>query len=276
VPDKTDAEQSVTMEAFGVTIEITASGAHLEAVRDVLPPGARQASGRPDSGRFALVAGGGRGLVDLRCDDQSYAGLCDLGVAIGMLDAQIRMHIALHAPDHVFVHAGVVGVDDRAIVLPGRSFAGKTTLVAALVAAGAEYWSDEYAALDRDGLVHPYAKPLSIRGPDQLAEDRTVESLGGCAGERPLRVALIAFAQYRLGGSWAPSRRSAGEGAIKLLEHTVPARSRPDESLLAVRRAATDARILEGERGEAKETAAALIAELRRPGARRAPATNLP
>jgi hypothetical protein len=36
-------------------------------------------------------------------------------------------------------------------VLPGRSFAGKTTLVAALVQVGAEYWSDEYPVLDAEG-----------------------------------------------------------------------------------------------------------------------------
>ena len=96
------------------------------------------------------------------------------------------MYIALHAPNHVFVHAGVVGVEDRAIVLPGRSFAGKTTLVAALVKAGAEYWSDEYAVLDADGLVHPYPKPLSVRINDtRETDEQPVESLGGRAGEGP-------------------------------------------------------------------------------------------
>ena len=35
--------------------------------------------------------------------------------------------------------------------------------MAALVRAGAEYYSDEFAPLDAGGLVHPFAKPLSIR-----------------------------------------------------------------------------------------------------------------
>ena len=64
----------------------------------------------------------------------------------------------------MFVHAGVVAVDGRALLLPGGSFTGKTTLVAALLRAGAQYGSDEYAVLDEAGLVLPaYPRPLSIR-----------------------------------------------------------------------------------------------------------------
>ena len=168
------------------------------------------------------------------------------------------MYIALHAPNHVFVHAGVVGVEDRAIVLPGRSFAGKTTFVAALVKAGAD-WSDEYAVLDADGLVHPYPKPLSVRiNGTRETDEQPVESLGGRAGE-PLPVAVIAFTSYRPGADWALSARTAGEGAVKLLEHSIAARSRPEQVLAAVRRAATDAMVFEGERGDAGPVASALL-----------------
>jgi uridine kinase len=41
------------------------------------------------------------------------------------------------------------------IAIPGRSFSGKTSLVTALVRAGAVYYSDEFAVIDRDGLVRP-------------------------------------------------------------------------------------------------------------------------
>ena len=252
------------VQTFGVTVEVSAPAGLMEAVRSVLPPRAVPATDRPALGCFALLPSGRRGLVDLRCDGASFSGICDVALALGMLDSQMRLHIASSAPDHVFVHAGVVGVGGRAIVLPGRSFAGKTTLVAALVQVGAQYWSDEYAVLDADGLVHPYAKPLSIRGPDLQAEDHTVESLGGRAGEEPLSVALIALTHYRPGAAWAPERSMSGVGAIKMLEHAVPARARPEQSLAAVRRAADGALVLLGERGEAEEAAAALIAEVSR------------
>jgi hypothetical protein len=255
------ASESIAVEVFGVSVAVSADPQYFAAVSDFLPPGARPSRRPPDRGRFALVKDTtDDGLLNVVCDEKPVAGPFDLRLALGILDAELRMYIALHAPDHVFVHAGVVGVEERAIVLPGRSFAGKTTLVAALVQAGAEYWSDEYAVLDADGLVHPYPKPLSVRIDDTRATDeRPVESLGGRAGDRPLPAAVIAFTSYRPGVTWAPRPCTTGEGAIKLLEHSVAARSRPEQVLAAVRRAASDAVILEGDRGDAQEAAGALL-----------------
>jgi hypothetical protein len=251
----------VAVEAFGVTVAVTADPEHFAAVSDFLPPCSHPVTDPPERGRFALVKDTDDGLLSVECDDQSIGGPFDLRLALGILDAELRMYIALHAPEHVFVHAGVVGVDDHAIVLPGRSFAGKTTLVAALVKAGAEYWSDEYAVLDADGLVHPYPKPLSVRINDtRETDEQPVESLGGRAGDRPLPVALIAFTSYRPGATPALHPRTAGEGAVKLLEHSVAARSRPEQVLAAVRQAATHATVLEGDRGDAEQAVSALLA----------------
>jgi len=257
-----DATESLAVEAFGVTVAVTADPQHFAAVRDFLPPGARPVRHPPERGRFALVKDTDEALLNVVCDEHQIVGSVDLRLALGVLDAQLRMHIAVHAPEHVFVHAGVVGVDGRAIVLPGRSFAGKTTLVAALVHAGADYWSDEYAVLDADGFVHPYPKPLSVRINDtRETEERSVESLGGRAGDRPLPVTTIAFTSYRPGAVFTPRSCAAGEGAVKLLEHSVAARSRPEQVLPAVRRAASDAVILEGDRGDAEQTAGALLSQ---------------
>ena len=257
-----ESAASVAVEAFGVTVAITADPEHFAAVSNFLPPRARTVKRPPERGRFALVKDTDGGLLSVVCDEQLIAGPFDLRLALGILDAELRMYIALHAPDHVFIHAGVVGVEDRAIVLPGRSFAGKTTLVAALVQAGAEYWSDEYAVLDADGLVHPYPKPLSVRINDtRETDEQPVESLGGLAGDRPLPVALIAFTSYHPGAGWALRSRTAGEGAVKLLEHSIAARSRPEQVLAAVRRAATNAMVLEGERGDAGQAASALLSQ---------------
>jgi hypothetical protein len=256
------AVKSVAVEAFGVTVAVTADPEHFAAVRGFLPPCARPVRDLPERGLFALVKDPDEALLNVACDEKPIAGPFDLRLALGILDAELRMYIALHAPDHVFVHAGVVGVEDHAIVLPGRSFAGKTTLVAALVKAGAEYWSDEYAVLDADGLVHPYPKPLSVRINDtRETDEQPVESLGGRAGDRPLPVAVIAFTSYRPGAAWALRSRTAGEGAVKLLEHSIAARSRPEQVLAAVRRAATNAMVLEGERGDARQAASALLSQ---------------
>ena len=76
------------------------------------------------------------------------AALTDAGRALA---AHAELFVAERAPDHLFVHAGVVGWEGRAIVMPGASFAGKTTLVQAWLEAGATYYSDEFAVLDRAG-----------------------------------------------------------------------------------------------------------------------------
>ena len=161
------------------------------------------------------------------------------------------------------MHAGVVAFEDRALLLPGRTFRGKTTLVAALVAKGATYYSDEYAVLDETGAVHPYARHLSIRssngGRGQL---KSVEGFGGVAGTVPARPAVIAITMYVPGARWQPEVRNASRGALELLANSFLANERPEASVRAVTRAAANALVLEGNRGEAAEAAASLIQAL--------------
>src|SRR5581483_900707 len=50
------------------------------------------------------------------------------------------------------------------LLLPGGSGCGKTTLVAALVAAGYQYCSDDLTTVARDSLLlYPFAKSLCIK-----------------------------------------------------------------------------------------------------------------
>src|SRR5215467_11335845 len=79
------------------------------------------------------------------------------------LRSHLRHLVAEHATDRIFVHAAVVAWDGKVIVLPGRSRSGKSTLARELIRAGAVYFSDEYAAFDDDGMVHPFAQPLMLR-----------------------------------------------------------------------------------------------------------------
>jgi hypothetical protein len=85
--------------------------------------------------------------------------------ALDLLESLLHFQAAQAAREYVFIHAGVVAWEGRAIVLPGRSMSGKTSLVAALIGKGATYYSDEYTVLDKDGYVHPYPKDLSLRTP---------------------------------------------------------------------------------------------------------------
>src|SRR5438876_6947053 len=105
----------------------------------------------------------------------------DVDEVFDTLESDLRLVVAEFARHRVFVHAGVVGWKGKAIVIPGRSFSGKSTLVAELVRAGATYYSDEYAVLDVEGNVHPYPRPVVMRE-NGARKKYTAEELGGIGG----------------------------------------------------------------------------------------------
>jgi hypothetical protein len=116
--------------------------------------------------------------------------------------------------------------------------------------------------LDRRGRVHPFAKPLSIRGAsgcDVHAQAWRAEELGGACATRPLPVGLVVLAEHRPGAVWRPERLSAGQAVLEMLAHTVPARLRPEASLASLERAVARATVLRGARGEANEVAGSLL-----------------
>ena len=92
--------------------------------------------------------------------------------------------VAQRSRQMLFVHAGVVGWRGLAIVIPGRSHTGKSTLVAELVRRGAVYYSDEFAVLDDTGRVHPYRRTLVLRERETAAA-RSPSGAGGCADGAP-------------------------------------------------------------------------------------------
>src|SRR4051794_10219331 len=260
-----DEPQRIAFETFGVPISLEVGSAELlSRVYAILPPGRRQCDSVPEHHAFRLITRDGVSYTVVS-PYESLAGSSDLDVALGVLDSQLRTFIAMAAPDHVFVHAGVVAFDDRAIVIPGPTFSGKTTLVAECVRAGALYYSDDLAALDRDGLVHPYPKPLSMRLNGVSQTDHDVALLGGTAGTEAIPVHSIIFAQYRPGAAWHPYLLSPGEAVLALLSNTAQAHQRPAEVLGALRRAVDGALVLEGERGDAAEVVEHLLARVSRP-----------
>ncbi|MGH7606651.1 MAG: hypothetical protein ACREME_04865 [Gemmatimonadales bacterium] len=253
----------IRIESYGVRIDIQVDDPELvPRVLPLLPPGWQPAPGSFADAKFALSAQGDWRFV-VRDDADTVSLPVDLDVALAFLEWRMRGCVALLAPERVFVHAGVVARNDRALLLPGLSFSGKTTLVAALVRAGAEYFSDEFAVLDPDGFVHPYPKPLSLRPPNGApTEEVPASALGGETGDSPQPVALVAVTSYVPGARWDPSPLSSGETGLALVSHSVPAQARPLEALRAVRCVAERCACVRGDRGEAEPTAAALLAML--------------
>jgi hypothetical protein len=182
-----------------------------------------------------------------------------------MVESEVRLTVAEFAVSKVFLHAGVVAWKNQAIIIPAKSYSGKSTLVAELVKRGAVYYSDEYAVLDAAGNVQPFPKWLSLRGiidPDTQLEC-SVESIGGIAGTKTIPVGMVLIAQYKkekkIPKRWNPRRLSSGQAMMEILRHTVPIRNKPKIVLEVLNKLTSRAIIIKTVRWEAKDFANTLL-----------------
>jgi hypothetical protein len=253
---------SFAFESFGVRFGVTADAPEvIERIPHVLPPDARPCPFAEEEftvlseedGRYRFTRPESPAPTGVELE---AAGL-DLESALFALENQLQVYVGLRAPNRIFVHAGVVGHDGRAIVIPGRSFTGKSTLVFALVSAGAVYYSDEFAVIDERGLVHPYAAPLHLRELPQAADD--IERIQWRQGSEPLPVGVVVVTSYQAGAEWKPVRLPPGKGALAMFANALSALTRQQEAVQFIRRALEGAVVLESERGEADEVARQLL-----------------
>jgi len=244
--------------AFGVGFSVEAdSAALLGEARLRMPPTWRPGRpGRPARGYVLAHAVDG---VAVNADGLVLSGGLSHPGALDVLESDLQLFVAQHSRAFVFVHAGVVGIRGKALVLPGTSGAGKTTLVRTLVEGGATYYSDEYALLDAEGRVHPYPRALSVRTEGGQKVRVPVHSSMGRTGTRPLPLGLVVLTEYFKGGRWRPQPLGRGELALALLSNTVPARERPAEVLATLAKGVAKAQGLRSVRGSAKGTAKMLL-----------------
>jgi hypothetical protein len=143
--------------------------------------------------------------------------------------------------------------------------AGKSTLVKALLAAGATYYSDEYAVLDHDGRVYPYPRKLSLRQPGANPVRVSAAELGARPGTRPIPVGLIAFTEYRPGAAWRAKSLSPARALFELASSTLPEVSHSRLGGAVLERLATSASALYGRRGDAAAAADEILNAAHRP-----------
>lgn len=183
--------------------------------------------------QFAFVCG----------DGYNAAGSQNLEELAADFESQLRFLIAKFARDAAFVHAGVVGWKGRALVIPGSSRSGKSSLVAALIKSGADYISDEHAILDGEGRVLPWCKPISIRGAAQSRQKQVPHSAFGARFvTEPVPVAIVLETRYRPRARWRPAPLTASEIALAMMGHAVAAQLRPEPVMHALTIAAKRAR----------------------------------
>lgn len=248
--------------SYGARIAIDSDDdALLAAVAARLPPRARATSAVPDL-RYHIDVQTESGVqqYSVTRDRTPFLVTEDREHAVSSLASDAEFHVAVHARRKLFVHAGAVGWRGNAIIIPGRTFSGKSSLVAALIRAGAMYYSDEFAVLDRAGRVHPFPRPLALRDArGQPAGRHPAPTLGAAVGTTPLEVGLVLLTRFEPNGTWAPEERTPAEAMLALFANTVVAQRRPRMALATLRSAVANVRTLESVRGEADAIAHAIL-----------------
>lgn len=237
--------------AFGVSFHVAASDAELwSSLTTFLPYGSRPCQDAAESSRaYSFVREGE--TYSLRS-----AGILvrrgSLPQVLQAFESDAQLFIAEHSPCGIFVHAGVVGWKNRALLFPGRSLSGKSTLVAELLRAGATYYSDEFAVVENDGRVLPYPRLLSLRQEDGSTRKVEATTFGAETGEQALPVGAIFVCRFEAGAVWNPRGISPGEALLALLDNTVAARSRAPEVMQTLKKVVASSPAYQSPRGEAE------------------------
>ena len=257
--NRLDWADGLSLTAYGFRLGIRTNAPELlPHLLDLLPPGWRLSRTQEVQWLYSLFcrasrAEGNRTFHQLHTGPDLLTRGTDFSRIVQSFGNDVRSILAVRSPWRSFIHAGTVGWKGKAIVLPANAGAGKSTLTRALVRAGATYYSDEFAVLDRKGRVHPYPLPLRLKkGPGPGSETIPLADLGGEIGTRPIPVGLILSTRFDPGRKGQLQRLSPGRGALDLMAHAVQARLRPRAVMESVGRAAEGALILKGPRGEAE------------------------
>lgn len=81
-----------------------------------------------------------------------------------LLEWSLNYLLAQRLQHRLLLHAGVVALDDRALVMPALPGSGKSTLTAALASSGWRLLSDEFGIVGLDdGLMHPMPRPIALK-----------------------------------------------------------------------------------------------------------------
>jgi hypothetical protein len=154
------APEPLAIELLGVPVRIAAQEEELRARLALCYGRSRSApSARALEASLTHAREGYRIAVDTRAERVEQ----DPTEALRALNHELLQALMLRCRGHYFVHAAVVVWQDRALVLPGLSRAGKSTLALALVLEGARYLSDEVLCFTRAGLAEPLPRALKIR-----------------------------------------------------------------------------------------------------------------
>jgi hypothetical protein len=256
---------STLIEAYGVTISLVADDKKiLEEVKSICskafvnrlaftPIG----SAKPDLHYTFLTSS--KGDIEYDLDGALSGTLLPNGGSERHLNSMIRAHVAGKSKNWVFIHAGVVEWRGKAIIIPGQSYQGKTTLVSELIRIGAGYMSDEFAILDKAGLVHPFDRDLAVRTVGDM-ESIPPATFGAKRRLEPIEAGMVVFTSFVETGVWKPQQITAGRGILAAVPQVIPFSFNTEFALKVLNTTFNRAIIVKSDRGEARETAPKILA----------------
>jgi len=238
-------------------------GSDNEEVRDLLDrfvlPGMRRSDVPADAtdvrmavlsspGGFNIVVNGSRVVEAATAADAVLAAVKALD------DLLVRKLRALRA-----VHAGAVVLEGKALVIPGSSHAGKSSLVAELLRRGATHLSDEYALVDGEGRVHAYPRPLLLRDGNPRQRMVLPEEMNASFAIKPVSVGWIVAVDYDPAAKWDLHPISQGEAVMVLLRNTPHEMGQSPEMIASFTRCAARAKCFAGTRGDVVDAAQRML-----------------
>jgi hypothetical protein len=253
--------------AFGVSWEVQAddiSAYHL--LLDRLPPGASPTSSKATARTYAfrtlpsLLTDGEVSFL-LTADGRPLVRSSEPNDIAEAFEDDLKWLVAERSQRKVFLHAGVVGWRDRAILIPGGPKSGKSTLVRALVGCGATYFSDEYAVLEGN-LVQPFPARLPNWSAPGTSLSYWLDEFASTRNTKPLPVGLVLFAPHQAGAVFKPRLLSRGKSLLGMFKHAVAAQRQPERVLRSLESVTRRCNALEGARGDAQAAATYLLERL--------------
>lgn len=195
------------------------------------------------------------------CDsgaERLYQGDCRADLASHLL-GDTGYHLADKCDGGLFFHAAGLAWHGQAVMLPGSSGQGKTTLTAWLLSQGAEYLTDEFIFLPHGGTqAEAFTRPLNLKRParavlrhllDYEAQAERILShetadivppdlLGSIheTGIAPLK--LILFPHYQAEADFSLQRLSKAQTGLHLMQTVINARNLPNQGFSEISRLA--------------------------------------
>lgn len=247
----------IGFECYGVKVGFRADAIDLEAkLKGVFPEYHSEIDFEEASDVLSLIVGGNNSENGLYFNNETAMGFekFDDSLLEFLGDKILTILALLSLPSKFYIHAGAVSWNGFGIIIPGVSYAGKTTLVKEFIKAGAGYFSDDCVILDNQGYLLPFSRPLAIR----TEEGRILKNaadFGAESATAKIKLWMVLLTKYEKDAVWRPEAVSKGQGILELMKnfyYQSSVREAPGEIIGALNNITRQTFIIGGKRDEAR------------------------